>query len=105
MVPEHLAAWCDLAARTLQPGELKGVLRAIDRQGQELNVDPLQALWPALNQDDQRLLADWVRRYPGPAPAFRAALGAAGPEPPANSLLSRLRSPFGRKSGESGREE
>jgi len=105
MVPEHLAAWCDLAARTLQPGELKGVLRAIDRQGQELNVDPLQALWPALNQDDQRLLADWVRRYPGPAPAFRAALGPAGPEPPANSLLSRLRSPFGRKSGESGREE
>lgn len=98
-VAEHMAAWCDLAARAIQPGELKGVLRAIDKQGQELNVDPLQALWPALNPDDQRLLADWVRRYPGPAPALRAALGPAEPEPSTNSLLSRLRAPFGRKSG------
>ena len=94
-VVEHLPAWAELAALTLRPGELKGVLRVIDKQGGELDVDALQAVWPALNDDDRRLLADWIRRYPGPAPGFRAALGA--PEPFARSLRDRLRLPFARK--------
>lgn len=104
-VLDHLAAWCALAARVIQPGELKGVLRAIDKQDQGLDVDPLQGLWPALSPDDQRLLADWVGRHPGPAPTFRAALGVPEPDTPGPSLRARLRSSFGRKSSESEREE
>jgi hypothetical protein len=101
-IVEHLDTWCAIAARTIRPGELKTVLRAIDGQGREVNVDSLEQIWPALDAADRQQLVDWVRRYPGPAPGLRAALGA--PEPPAQpepSRLGRLLPRFGRKSGES----
>lgn len=97
-VAEHLDAWCAIAARTIRPGELKVVLRDIDKEGRDINVDGLRQLLPALDQEDRLLLANWIRRYPGPAPALRATLGESETQSTdKRSLLDRFRSPFGRK--------
>jgi hypothetical protein len=101
LVLEHLAVWAEIAARVIRPGELKGILRAIDRQDLAGDLDSLQGLWPALSREDQLLLVEWLRRYPGPAPRLRAALGVPLPEVAGErSLLGRLKRPFGRKSSE-----
>lgn len=105
-VVEHLPAWSETVAPAIRPGELKSVLRAIDKQGRQPDVDGLQWVWGSLNQEDRLLLTEWLRRYPGPALVFRANLGLPEPEPPGGrSLLGRLRAPFSRKTDPDGDHE